>query len=204
MKNTVKLMLATATALSIASCGKDKKSDTETPDTLVEERRVDEEEMQGMDHLDGTDMDHSEDQGTKVTENKAALGFKDENVAAVWQAYNKVRLALVASDAVKAKQEAANLAIIFDESNAKLKSSAGAIAATEDLKAQRTAFSQFSNAVEGYFKGTLNSGTLYKQHCPMAFDGKGADWFSDEASIKNPYYGDQMLRCGSVTATLTP
>jgi len=203
MKNTVKFIMIAVTTLSLTSCGSDKKSDKDTEEVLVEERMVDEQEMQGMDYMDGTDMDHSKTSEAKMKADDAALSFEDENAAAVWKAYNDVRLALIASDAGKAKQEAANLAMIFDESNAKLKSAASAIAASEDLQVQRTAFSQFSNAAEAYFKGTLNSGTLYKQHCPMAFDGKGADWFSNEAAIKNPYYGDKMLNCGSVTATIT-
>ncbi|WP_442846087.1 DUF3347 domain-containing protein [Leeuwenhoekiella sp. H156] len=203
MKNTVKFVMIAATALSITSCGNDKKNNNEGEDALVEERMVDEQEMEGMDHMDGADMDHSMHTDAEMKTDDAALSFEDENVAAVWKAYNSVRLALIASDPAKAKQEAANLAMIFDESNAKLKSAASAIASSEDLKVQRTAFSQFSNAAEAYFKGTLNSGTLYKQHCPMAFDGKGGDWLSNEAAIKNPYYGDQMLTCGSVTATIT-
>ena len=77
------------------------------------------------------------------------------------------------------------------------------ITTAEDLEAQRKAFSQFSNAITSYFKVSLSTGTLYRQHCPMAFDGKGADWLSKESAIKNPYFGDKMLNCGSVTATIT-
>jgi hypothetical protein len=32
----------------------------------------------------------------------------------------------------------------------------------------------------------------------MAFDNRGAHWLSDESTIKNPYFGDKMLTCGSV------
>lgn len=42
------------------------------------------------------------------------------------------------------------------------------------------------------------SKTLYVQKCPMANSNKGAVWLSTEKEIKNPYYGDQMLTCGSV------
>lgn len=40
--------------------------------------------------------------------------------------------------------------------------------------------------------------TLYVQKCPMADNNKGAVWLSAEKEIKNPYYGDKMLTCGSV------
>jgi Cu(I)/Ag(I) efflux system membrane fusion protein len=45
-------------------------------------------------------------------------------------------------------------------------------------------------------------GTLYVQHCPMAFNNKGADWISREHDIRNPYFGVSMLTCGDVTDTL--
>ncbi len=39
---------------------------------------------------------------------------------------------------------------------------------------------------------------LVRAHCPMAFDGKGADWLQIGEGIRNPYYGSDMLGCGSV------
>ena len=44
--------------------------------------------------------------------------------------------------------------------------------------------------------------TLYVQRCPMANNNKGAVWLSTEKDIRNPYFGDQMLSCGSVVDTL--
>ncbi len=44
--------------------------------------------------------------------------------------------------------------------------------------------------------------TLYVQKCPMANSNKGAIWLSTEKEIKNPYYGDAMLTCGSVIETI--
>ena len=43
---------------------------------------------------------------------------------------------------------------------------------------------------------------LYQDHCPMYNDGKGAVWISEFKAIKNPYYGSQMLTCGSVKKEL--
>ena len=39
---------------------------------------------------------------------------------------------------------------------------------------------------------------LYVQKCPMANNNKGAVWLSTDKDIRNPYYGDAMLTCGSV------
>ena len=43
--------------------------------------------------------------------------------------------------------------------------------------------------------------TLYVQRCPMANDSKGAVWLSTSQEIKNPYYGEAMMNCGSVIKT---
>ncbi|NNC61403.1 MAG: DUF3347 domain-containing protein, partial [Eudoraea sp.] len=39
-------------------------------------------------------------------------------------------------------------------------------------------------------------------HCPMANSNKGADWLSSSKEIRNPYYGEAMLTCGSVRGEL--
>ena len=41
---------------------------------------------------------------------------------------------------------------------------------------------------------------VYLDHCPM-YEG-GADWLSRDKAIRNPYYGSQMLTCGSVKETI--
>lgn len=37
--------------------------------------------------------------------------------------------------------------------------------------------------------------TVYKVHCPMALDNKGAFWLQNSEDVKNPYYGASMLMC---------
>ena len=44
----------------------------------------------------------------------------------------------------------------------------------------------------------LTAGTIFVQHCPMANKGDGGDWLSSVKKIQNPYYGDEMMECGSV------
>ena len=43
---------------------------------------------------------------------------------------------------------------------------------------------------------------LYVIHCPMANQNRGADWISDETTIKNPYFGKEMISCGQITLEL--
>ncbi|MDC6388873.1 hypothetical protein PP182_09290 [Maribacter sp. PR1] len=40
--------------------------------------------------------------------------------------------------------------------------------------------------------------TLYYQYCPM----QDANWLSKDKTVKNPYYGSQMLSCGSTVETI--
>jgi membrane fusion protein, copper/silver efflux system len=39
---------------------------------------------------------------------------------------------------------------------------------------------------------------VYQAHCPMAFDGKGGNWLQAGNEVRNPYYGDMMLNCGTL------
>ena len=48
----------------------------------------------------------------------------------------------------------------------------------------------------------INDEASYLLFCPMANNGKGAFWLSQEDKVKNPYYGKSMLTCGSVKETL--
>ena len=43
---------------------------------------------------------------------------------------------------------------------------------------------------------------IYIQKCPMANNNKGGLWLSQEQEIRNPYYGNAMLTCGSVIAEI--
>jgi len=64
---------------------------------------------------------------------------------------------------------------------------------------QRLVFSTISSAIYGLVKAAgLKNVAIYQEHCPMAFNEKGANWLSDDIDIKNPYFGKKMLECGEV------
>ncbi len=67
---------------------------------------------------------------------------------------------------------------------------------------QRIRFANLSTLVVDLAKAGELSATYYYQKCPMFQDGKGAAWISKVKEIKNPYYGSQMMTCGSVIETL--
>lgn len=129
--------------------------------------------------------------------------------------YYDVKNALVSSDATTANAKAAEFvkaigsvdmhALSAAEHEAfmplqeKLTADASAIAATTDLNKQREQFKSFSNNFFTLAKAVKLSDTpVYQQYCPM----QKSYWLSNEAAVKNPYYGKQMLTCGKVTETL--
>ncbi len=73
------------------------------------------------------------------------------------------------------------------------------IKAAEDIEAQREHFEKLSYSLYKTIKAYgLGGITAYYTYCPMAFNDKGAHWLSDNDQIRNPYFGDAMLTCGSV------
>ena len=73
---------------------------------------------------------------------------------------------------------------------------------TKDVAHQRDHFMSLSKNMYELIKVAKPTETVYYQFCPMANDGKGANWLSRENGIKNPYYGSQMLTCGRTVETI--
>ncbi len=74
---------------------------------------------------------------------------------------------------------------------------------SSSIEEQRKAFAHFSEALYAALKNFgLDGHTAYYQYCPMAFDNQGAYWLSDTKQIRNPYFGDRMLKCGETRETL--
>ncbi|GAB2780018.1 DUF3347 domain-containing protein [Salinimicrobium soli] len=189
-----------AASLSLAACG-DSKKENEADDAsmpMQNEMHMEADEMQEM-----GDMDHGDlDKGDMAMAQD--LEFKNEKMSPVYGHYNHVRMALVNSDAAEAQNGGKMLVAALQEANGSTEAMEAAqkIAQSDDLNVQRTAFSDLSNAMEGMMTGALSSGEVYKQFCPMAFEGKGGYWLSSSKEIRNPYYGDKMLKCGSVKDTI--
>ena len=67
------------------------------------------------------------------------------------------------------------------------------------LETQRTAFAPLSKVLYQSIRQFGVTGlNAYYQYCPMAENNTGAYWLSKSKEIENPYFGDQMLTCGSV------
>ena len=74
-----------------------------------------------------------------------------------------------------------------------------AIGDNPDLENQRSLFVILNENFVPLAKNTKGlSEKLYVQKCPMADNNKGAFWLSNQKEIRNPYYGEQMMSCGSI------
>ncbi|MBN1863639.1 MAG: efflux RND transporter periplasmic adaptor subunit, partial [Victivallales bacterium] len=84
----------------------------------------------------------------------------------------------------------------WDELGRRLRFSALRVRDSGDIADARAAFLDLSAAMELLVLKFGSDRKVYKMHCPMAFDDKGADWLQDDEHLLNPYYGAVMLRCG--------
>lgn len=178
--NTLKINLVMLLAIvSFASCKEEKKNDAEMQ--MPEEVKQEEKAV------------------TAMVDTK----FNDGITGKAWENYLSLKDALVLTDAAKASEAASNLAGTFEGDHADLKDMAMEISNSEDVEKQRELFSTLTAGLGEVFKQGLENGTIYQQYCPMAFNNEGGYWYSDVEQIKNPYFGDKMLKCGKVTETIS-
>ncbi|TGD59249.1 DUF3347 domain-containing protein [Flavobacterium humi] len=107
----------------------------------------------------------------------AASASKD-----LWTAIASVKM-----DALKTEEH-----MVWMKASKDLTTEAKNISETQDIKKQRELFNPLSKNMYALIKTSKPSEVVYYQHCPM----QDANWLSKENTIKNPYYGSQMLGCG--------
>lgn len=83
-----------------------------------------------------------------------------------------------------------------------LKANGQEIVALKDVAKQRKTFALLSKNMYELAKVTKQETPVYYQHCPIYNNGKGANWLSKEEVVRNPYYGSQMLTCGTIQETI--
>ncbi|WP_060522900.1 DUF3347 domain-containing protein [Nonlabens sp. MIC269] len=153
-------------------------------------------------HQDAQVESNEVEQISEKEQQTAEVSFSKDMTGKLWNNYLKVKTALVESNAEKVQTAAQSLSQNFSEQQEELKSIVQQMASTDDLEKQRELFSKINEQAESLFKNELNNGTIYKQYCPMAFNNTGGYWFSDVDQIRNPYFGDRMLKCGNVAETI--
>jgi hypothetical protein len=187
VKNVL-ILAAIAGTLSLNSCKENK------------EKNEDLEPMQNE--------THEGEMGSQIKDeigmDKTTAEFIDLATAAVYNHYIAIKTALVQTDAELAQDHAKQMIAELEntEANAEIATAARKLATSTDVNVQREAFSELTKSMDAILEGALKSGEIYKQYCPMAFEGKGDFWYSNSKEIRNPYFGDKMLKCGRIEATI--
>lgn len=134
-----------------------------------------------------------EDRGNKPN-------FKDTLFDKSFQTYLNLKDAFILDNNEGAAEIAIFLAPqLFKCNLAKEAELAIKISRTKDLAVQRDLFILLSSSfVQVVQKENLQKGKVYIEFCSMANNGKGAYWVSTEKQIRNPYFGNDMLKCGEI------
>ncbi len=179
----------------------------------------------GAGRMPGMDMsgDNKKTSENKMTDdemkamNNDKIDSKFKNQLGIFvKTYLKMKDAFVATDESLVEIEAKKLLLALNKIDMNLlkgdahiewmklqkpiKANINGIISMKGIEMKRSHFSIVSNKVaEAIEKFGINSkSTVYLEFCPMAFDNKGAFWISKDKEIKNPYFGDKMLKCGEV------
>ncbi|MDD2277929.1 MAG: efflux RND transporter periplasmic adaptor subunit [Bacteroidales bacterium] len=169
-----------------------------------------------------TGHDHGETEMRDANEGFAKTGTDPAFTAQltkVYNAYIPMKNAFVASDAHKVMTAASEVSaalkkvdmgllkgdahMAWMENLDVLEKTVNSMSKLMDIEKQRNEFAKFNIAFYKSIKAFgLENVTAYYQYCPMAEKDKGAYWFSSSEEIKNPYFGDAMLKCGENRETL--
>ncbi len=193
-----------------------KEAYDKLPGCCQYERTMEHEPVKGMDaHAEHTAPagDSLSEQGSTTMGQNAAL----DHLQPVFDAYFLLKDALVASSASDAQNraEALNVAVrnvkvdtlehgvhmVWMKVMEPLANTTGVLASTSNLAKQRKIFAELTGPMAELAKASPPSMPVYLDHCPM-YEG-GADWLSRDKPIKNPFYGNMMMTCGSVKETIS-
>ncbi|AKD03952.1 DUF3347 domain-containing protein [Pontibacter korlensis] len=209
MKKTL-FAAAILAAFTFSSCSESNTENTEAT----------QEHQEGMAHGDAEHGQATEQVVVETPDYTTVAEPVKTQISQLVDEYLKLKDALVASDA-KAAQAAANEVLTVakampvaaisepdsktyaEEKREQVVNSATSIAGATAVEAQRENLEQLSEAVYAMAKAFgASDQKLYYQHCPMALNDKGAYWLSSNEEIRNPYFGDSMLKCGSTQEVL--
>lgn len=116
--------------------------------------------------------------------------------SALISSYEKVAAALAADNLKDAQTAAVDLGCW-----AKCEGQAG-LRAQIELLSKAGSLADARQLFKGISAATIplaeKAGAHYVMTCPMA----GADWIQTTPTVANPYYGSQMLHCGSIKKTV--
>lgn len=161
---------------------------------------------------------------TEAPKPKPASALSEQgtgDLMALLTAYYELKDALVATDTSKTNIAAARLLSAGETMKNTVTSDTAAMALRplvasinneceaimtdkrSDIELKRASFEKVSDVMYKLLKeAKMTNAGVYYAYCPMAFNDKGAYWLSNDAEIKNPYFGKRMLECGEVKDSL--
>lgn len=186
MRTIISKMILFTGVMMLISCGKDKKEQLDANSETVN-------------HEVSDDIDFNK------TNTSSQVVFEDEAANKIYAAYLKVKSGLVNTDATAVQNAARQLESVLQDDDAvkNLKATTRLISVTKGIEKQRDFFVALTSEMEKLISNQkITSGEIFKQFCPMAFDNKGGYWLSDSKEVRNPYFGNRMLKCGEVKEIL--
>ena len=157
------------------------------------------------------DADHSSHSNIAEAPKSTQLTIVFDNYFAVKDALvqtngsmasEKSKVLLTSIKAVKMDNLAMDVHTVWMKVKNDLIEDAEHISDTKEASHQRDHFMSLSQNMYALMKVAKYEQPVYYQFCPMANDGKGANWLSKENAVKNPYYGSQMMSCGKTVETI--
>ncbi len=174
--------------------------------------------MTGQDHEDDTQMEMSP--GKSVNTAQATLSDAARGaLEPLYNSYLEMTEALANDDLENATEASVsmkdalgkvNMGVFTDNAHdiwmdhaANLENALEHVTHYGTIEELRSGYRGISNAMIALTRSFGPPGeTLYLQYCPMANDDQGANWLSNYSEIRNPYFGDMMLKCGETQDTL--
>ncbi len=155
------------------------------------------------------EMDHSTHNQTEASQQKNQLSqvfdtyfsLKDAFVKANESEISKQITAFTKSiSTVEMGKLSHELHMVWMEVLNDLETTSKQLSQEKNIEKQRTTFAKLSARMYKLAQKANLGYTVYYQNCPM-FHGVST-WLSKESDIKNPFYGNMMLTCGSTVETL--
>lgn len=149
---------------------------------------------------------------------KPAISVSDSFKTAlgnVFAGYDKIRTSLAQDDLAGAKAAFSSMHAIlhmmpkegldssgtayWEKTDPKIMDVLHPMATAATLEETRGYFMEFTSILSEAIDTLGISGTvpILRFHCPMAKEGKGADWLQKDSVPANPYFGKAMSTCGS-------
>ncbi|MCP5049425.1 MAG: DUF3347 domain-containing protein, partial [bacterium] len=147
----------------------------------------------------------------KIDKSKVPDSFR-QSAAAIVKAYFDIQYALSDDDlktaktastklletvtAADMKQLSGNAHMEWMRIEKKITAGSKALSSADDINAARVQLEILTAPMESTVTNFAGGNVVvYRIHCPMAFNNKGAFWLQADDDTRNPYFGASMLKC---------